>query len=407
MADKKKKKLKKSERKEDKEKKQGFVKQLKIGYKSLEDPKKFYRTILLPLIVIGILVFLLPFILDFVIPVSLDFNPITFIVGGAVPILLGVLYPFISWKNKEADINGKMHFFITHLRVLAVSDLSLKDIINMLGDKPAYGSLGQELKRIGVLSTQWRVPLAKSFRFVSERTPSKIFRDFLDRFSQSLDSGVEPREFIETEQEAVLQEYKTMYEASNENIVILSEVYVSMLIAIIFVMSFGIVLPIIMGTDDMNTFIYLSSFMLILSEGALLYLLKSMVPADEVWHRTGEKGELEESINKTFKLSVLASILLGSVLFFAKYGASIPFAQMIPFEIMVAHGCLINNSFIGYWHQNIYCRRKYFKDGKEFFRFLTSTWINFCNEGRKDKRVSLLSESKRLWCAYKTCQASL
>ena len=336
MTNKKNKKIKKSKKKEDKGKKQSFVEQLKISYKSLEDPKKFYRSILLPLIAIGILVFLLPFILDFAVPISLDFNPITFIVGGTIPIFLGLFYPFISWKNKESDINGKMHFFITHLRVLAVSDLSLRDIVNMLGDKPAYGSLGQELKRIGVLSTQWRVPLAKSFRFVSDRTPSKILRDFLDRFSQSLDSGVEPREFIETEQEAVLQEYKTMYEASNENIVILSEVYVSMLIAIIFVMSFGIVLPIIMGTDDMNMFIYLSSFMLILSEGALLYLLKSMIPADEVWHLTGEKGELEENIDKTFKVSVMASILLGSVLLFAKYWASIPLAKMIPFEIMIA-----------------------------------------------------------------------
>jgi len=336
MANKKKKKIKKSKKKEDEEKKQSFVKQLKISYNSLEDPKKFYRTILFPLIAIGVFMFLLPFILDFIFPVTVDFNPITFIVGGTVPIFLGLLYPFISWKNKEADINGKMHFFITHLRVLAVSDLSLREIINMLGDKQAYGSLGKELKRIGVLSTQWRTPLAKSFRFVSDRTPSKILRDFLDRFSQSLDSGVEPKEFIETEQEAVLQEYKTMYEASNENIVILSEVYVSMLIAIIFVMSFGIVLPIIMGTEDMNMFIYLSSFMLIISEGALLYLLKSMIPADEVWHLTGEKGELEESVDKTFKLSVLASILLGSVLLYTKYGAPIPFVQMIPFEILVA-----------------------------------------------------------------------
>ena len=336
MAKKKKKKSKKFKKKEDAVKERKFVKQLKISYRSLENPKKFYRTILLPSIIAGLLVFLLPFILDFITPVSLDLNPITFIVGGTVPIFLGVFYPYISWKNKESDINGKMHFFITHLRVLAISDLSLKEVINMLGGKPAYGSLGEELRKISVLSTQWRVPLAKSFRFISDRTPSKIFKDFLDRFSQSLDSGVDHREFIETEQDAVLQEYKTMYEASNENIVILSEVYVSMLIAIIFVMSFGIVLPIIMGTEDMNMFIYLSSFMLILSEGALLYLLQSMIPADEVWHLTGEKGEIEESINKIFKFSILASLLLGSVLFFAKYQLSVPFIQIIPFEILAS-----------------------------------------------------------------------
>jgi archaellum biogenesis protein FlaJ (TadC family) len=46
-----------------------------------------------------------------------------------------------------------------------------------------------------------------------------------------------------------------MYETSNENITILNEVYVSLLIAIIFVMSLGIVLPFIMGAESMNTFV--------------------------------------------------------------------------------------------------------------------------------------------------------
>lgn len=318
------------------ERKKSLRKQMQIAYRSLEDPKKYRRTILIPSIVLGVLLFCMPFILDLVITVPLQFHPITFALAGIVPILLGTLYPFVTWKNKESDINGKMHFFITHLRVLAISDLSLRDIINTLGGKKAYGSLGKEMKKIGVLSTQWRVPLSRSFRFISERTPSKILKDFLDRFSQSLDSGVEHREFIETEQDAVLQEYKTMYETSNENIVILNEVYVSMLIAIIFVMSLGIVLPIIMGAQDMNMFIYLSSFLLIVIEGMLLYLLQAMIPADEIWHRTGEKGELEKGLDRSFKHCALASLLIGSVIFFARYVLAIPLVQMMPFEILVA-----------------------------------------------------------------------
>jgi flagellar protein FlaJ len=269
------------------------------------------------------------------ISIPLNLNPVTFIIGGIVPIFLGILYPYVYWKNKENDIDSKMHFFITNLRVLAISDLSLRDIINLIGGKKAYGSLGEEMRRASVLSTQWRVPLVRCFRFISERTPSKMLKDFLDRFSQSLDSGVEHREFIETEQDAVLEEYKTMYETSNENIVILNEVYVSLLIAIIFVMSLGIVLPFILA-QEMTMFIYLSSFLLIITEGLLLYLLRAMIPADEIWHITGEKGELEENIDKMFKSSLLGSLLLGSILFFAKYSLSISFVQIIPLEILIA-----------------------------------------------------------------------
>ncbi|MCX6665426.1 MAG: type II secretion system F family protein [Euryarchaeota archaeon] len=329
------KKTKRRLRKEKKGKK-NTVKELQIAYRSLEDPKKFYRTILFPLIFLGVIVFCMPFIFQLVLPIPLDMNPLTFMLGGIVPILLGVLYPYISWKNKESDINGKMHFFITHMRVLAISDLPLKDIIIVLGGNKAYGSLGEEMRKISVLSEQWRVPLAKSFRFVSERTPSKIFRDFLDRFSQSLDSGVEHREFIENEQGAVLQEYKTMYESSNDNITILSEVYTSMLISIMFIMTLGIVLPMLMGTSDMNTFLFMSSFMLLASEFLLLYLLKSMIPPDEIWHRTGQKGELEKKIERSFKISVVLCIVIGVVFFVTKYYLAIPIMQSIPLEIIIA-----------------------------------------------------------------------
>lgn len=336
MADKKKKKKKSDKHYDEKEKKLDLMKQLKIAYGSLENPKKFYRTVLIPSIAVGILIFSLPFVLRLVIPDSLTFNPITFIIGGIIPIFLGILYPFISWKNKESDINGKIHFFITHLRVLAISDLSLRDIIDMLGGKSVYGSLGEELKRISALSTRWRLPLSKAFRFISNRTPSKLLKDFLDRFSQSLDSGVSHREFIETEQNAVLQEYKTMYETSNENIVILNEVYVSMLIAIIFVMALGIVLPFVLGAESITIFVYLSSFLLLISEGLLLYLLRAMIPPDDIWHLTGEKGELDLRLSKLFKSTILVSLLLASILLFLKYILSLSFLQYIPFEILIA-----------------------------------------------------------------------
>jgi archaeal flagellar protein FlaJ len=324
----------KKSKKERKEKKESF-KELKIAYRSLDDRKKFTRSILIPLIIMGAMVMCLPFLLQLVVSAPLQYNPITFIIGGTIPILLGVFYPFISWKNRESDINGKMHFFITHIRVLAISDLTLRDIINILGGNKAYKSLGEEFRKISVLTDQWRVPVSKSFRFISERTPSKLLRDFLDRFSQSLDSGVEHREFIEHEQDAVLQEYKTIYEASNENIVILSEVYVSLLIAIIFVMALGIVLPMVMGSQDMGSFIYVSSFMMLASEGMLLYLLRSMIPPDEMWHCTGEKGDMELSLIRTFKISLVVSIVLIVVLLVAKFVLALPVITMIPFEILI------------------------------------------------------------------------
>jgi flagellar protein FlaJ len=250
-------------------KKKNLFKDLKSVYRNLHDKDKTIKKTILPIIILGSLIAILPFLNLFIIfiPIQLDF--ITFLFIGSIIIILGILYPYINWKNKENDINGKIHFFITHLRVLSISDLSLKEIMKVLSKNKAYRSLGEEIRKISILSDNWRVPMGKSFLFISQRTPSKILRDFLDRFSQSLDSGVDHREFIEAEQDAVLEEYKTMYESSNENITILNEVYVSLLIAIIFIMSLGIVLPILIGAEDMNTFLFVSSFLAQLSAHSL------------------------------------------------------------------------------------------------------------------------------------------
>ncbi|KAA0015230.1 MAG: hypothetical protein FE037_02385 [Thermoplasmata archaeon] len=174
-----KKKLFKTRKKKERIEKNRFLKEFKIAYRNLEDPEKFFKKILFPSFAGGLILLFLPSILGSFLHIEL--NSIAFSSIGIITIILGVLYPYISWKNRENEINGKMHFFITHLRVLAISDLSLKDIINIIGEKrKVYKSLGDEIRKISILSTQWKVPLAKAFRFISDRTPSKMLKFWTD-----------------------------------------------------------------------------------------------------------------------------------------------------------------------------------------------------------------------------------
>jgi len=326
--------LKKSKSKTKKKKKKDRLRDLRNAYRGIEDPKKYLRNILFPLIILGIIVVSIPIILDSA-GLKIAAGQIQFTIGGFIPIFLGVLYPYINWKNKEVDINEKMHFFITHLRVLAISDLSLRDIINVLGGKTIYGNLGEEVRKISVLSTQWKTPLERAFRFISERTPSKILKDFLDRSSQSLASGVNHRDFIEAEQVGVMEEYKTMYESSNEIITVLNEIYVAMVTSIVFIMVFGIIAPMVAG-GDFSTYLYSTSFILIAAEACLLYFVYSFIPKDEIWHKSGKKSNKEKKINWFFRLSIIIVIIVGASLYLTRYVFVIPIIRAIPLEILVA-----------------------------------------------------------------------
>ena len=317
-----------------KKKKGRIIKEFRIAYRNVESPENYFKKILFPIIILGSLVIFLPSLFD-MFSISLVASPVLFPFGGIIIIILGVLHPYITWKNKEIEINESMHFFITHLRVLAISDLGMKEIIKMIGGKKVYGYLGEEMRKIGVLSTTWKVSIENVFRFISDRTPSKILKDFLDRFNQSVSSGVNHREFVEQEQEGVMEEYKTMYESSNEVITLLNEIYIALLTSIGFLMVFGIIAPAITG-GDLNMYFYGSCFIFILSELCILYFVYSFIPKDEMWHITGKKSDKEKKIDDVFKISVLTVISIGGILFFTKYVLSISFLQIISFEILVA-----------------------------------------------------------------------
>jgi flagellar protein FlaJ len=78
--------------------------------------------------------------------------------------------------------------------------------------------------------------------------------------------------------------------------------------------------------------------MMLASEGMLLYLLRSMIPTDEMWHCTGDKGDVELSLLRTLKGTLAVSIILSILLIMAKFYFTFPFVSLIPTEILIVLG---------------------------------------------------------------------
>jgi flagellar protein FlaJ len=370
-----------------KKKKLQIIKEIRVSYRSIGKPEDYFKKILLPTIFLGSIIIFLPSILN-MLSLHLVVTPVIFPFGGTLIIILGVLYPYITWKNKEIEIDESMHFFITHLRVLAISDLGLKEVIKVLGGKKVYGYLGEEVKKIAILSITWKDSIENAFQFISERTPSKIFKDLLDRFSQSVSSGVNHRDFVEQEQEGVMEEYKTMYESSNDVITVLNEIYMALLTSIVFLMVFGVIAPALSG-GDFNTYFYLSCFIFITSELCLLYFIYSFIPKDEIWQKSNKKSDEEKKFDYIFRLSILTVLILGITLFFLKYILEISFMQNVPYEILFAISFtpLIIPGIKVFFEEEKIARRE-----KNFMGFLPSLGaISTMRGGKINESVSYLS----------------
>ncbi len=81
--------------------KKDSLKEIKIAYRSLDDRKKFIRSTFIPLLILGLLVMSLPFLLQLLVSTQLQYNPITFIFAGTIPIILAVFYPLYHLEKQR------------------------------------------------------------------------------------------------------------------------------------------------------------------------------------------------------------------------------------------------------------------------------------------------------------------
>ncbi|MCX9073328.1 MAG: type II secretion system F family protein [Candidatus Methanoperedens sp.] len=226
-----------------------------------------------------------------------------------VPVLfigLIIFYPITVMENKKSQIDLNMHYFITHMGVLATSNMARKEVIHQLSTHRAYAYLATETGKIYSLMNDWNFSLAQACRFISKRTPSDIFADFLDRLAHSSEAGEPFDQFVWTEQKVVMNDFDTMYRKSLTEIQMTKEIFVAMMTALIFLTSMSLIMPIITGMDPVS--LMAGSIAAFLgTEAILVNVMKSKAPRDKIWHTLRIETEADRVIRTlpvTFKIAI-------------------------------------------------------------------------------------------------------
>jgi len=200
-------------------------------------------------------------------------------------------YPKMMVDKKRADINNNMHYFITHMGVLATSDLTLTGIFELLRTKKEeYGALAGEIDKIFMMADTWHLSMSEACRFVGNRTPSLILSDFLDRIAHAMDAGEAMDVFLTSEQEVVMKQYDVVYRGQLYQIEMMKEMYLSMVVALIFMASFAIIMPLITGVDPAQM-ISMTVFMFIFMEVVLVFFVNTKTPHERLWHTIAMETE--------------------------------------------------------------------------------------------------------------------
>ncbi|CAB3289790.1 Flagella accessory protein J [Methanocaldococcus lauensis] len=300
----------------------------RIGLK----PKDYLLKILLPAIIISIVLTIIGIVF---------FKGFILYLYLLLPIIIlssAIIYPYIVLDSQKNKINERLHIFITKFGTLSITDLNRKDLLKILSEETEeLGELAKESNKLYVLTDKWGRSLAEACRFLSQRTPSSEFADFLDRLAYALDSGEELKEFLIKEQDIVMDDYAAFYKRWLYSLDMYKELYVSAMTSVAFFLAFSILVPFLLPYD----FVFMATISLFTFFGIellILIIIKNSIIFDRLWH-TGEKPtDTDKKLKKWLIISIILTIILLSFLIWTKFiiGLS-PFCR-IPYMILIALG---------------------------------------------------------------------
>lgn len=261
----------------------------------------------LPIMVMGII---FPVLMTFLAPdlVTGDIKTVVYLIP-LILLLIIIFYPISVFQNKKLQIDQNIHYYITHMGVLSTSQMARKELFERLSKNEAYEYLAEETGKIHMLMEDWGFNLAQACRFIARRTPSDLFADFLDRLAHAVDAGEQIEDFLRSEQEVVMNDFDTMYQAALHSIDLIKETFVSMIMALIFLASFAIIMPILTGVDA-NLMMVGAIFLFVGTEILLVYFAKLKVPKDRIWHTLDIETKADRIIKISFPISILACMIV-------------------------------------------------------------------------------------------------
>jgi archaeal flagellar protein FlaJ len=289
--------------------------------------KNYFKNFVIPVIILAILfpaiiLVLVPSVMEGIMVVGVILVPIALLA-------IVIIYPVSGLEGKKKEIDNNIHYYITHMGVLATSQMTRVDLLLKLSHTEAYGYLAKETGRIHALIYYWHVSFPVACRFIAQRTPSVLFSDFLDRMAHSVQAGQGFEEFVISEQTVVMNDFTTMYQDSLNSIDMIKEMFISMCMSLIFIVAFAIIMPIITGMDSI---ILLGGAIAIFIGTELVILLyaRSKVPADRIWHTLEIETVADRRIKWSMPISLLLCIIVtGFVLVFTELPTTIMFAASL------------------------------------------------------------------------------
>jgi flagellar protein FlaJ len=241
------------------------------------------------------------------------FLTIPFFSLSAIVCFLMVFYPIFLWEQRGSDIDREMHLFITRMGVLAASQSARKEMFDIISRMREYRSLAVEINKIFIMVDKWNVSLERACRFVAQTTPSELLADFLNRLAHGVEGGEAAEVFFQTEQVVVMNQYTLKYQGAMMRVEWMKEIFVSLVVSVLFIIVFSTLAPFISKGQDPNFWLGTSVGVFLLVEISFLVLLSVVVPGESIWSDLAIQTPTRQMIRRGLYASFFLSFAFAAI----------------------------------------------------------------------------------------------
>src|SRR6056297_2153135 len=166
---------------------------------------------------------------------------------GLLALTTAVIYPKLAQDRRKKQVRQRFHLFLTHITVLSMANINRVEIFRILAEEDEYQALAEEMGHLVAMVDTWNQSLDDACRLRARQTTSPLLADFLERLAYTVGGGQQISEFLMDEQDTIIQQFVTRYEADLGKLDVMKELYMSMMLSVAFILVFAIVLPILIG----------------------------------------------------------------------------------------------------------------------------------------------------------------
>lgn len=222
---------------------------------------------------------------------------------------------------EDKKMGADLLFMTTYMAAITTAKATRPEIFAYTAARTEYVP-AKYIAKIEFFVKRWNYSYVSALGILAERVKNDMLRSMLNRYANSIESGVPDEDFLVRELGTIRTVYRNSYEQGLEMLKKWGDAYIAMLfssslVGIIIMVSIAIFSP-----DDVQATLRMSYFIVIAVAVFGIFTMYKSVPSDEKTH-TLDKGSKEQGMIKRMEKKILPIAIGVSVLLFSMSALSL------------------------------------------------------------------------------------